>query len=71
MDLIQDTSEEAFCGALALLTRENIPITYDILRFFLFQNPVQMVAPFDGSAAFAVPEPDLADYDRLIQRVAQ
>lgn len=68
LDLVNDTSEEAFCGVLDLLSEENMPITYDTLRFFLFQNPVQMIEPFDFQDAFSVPKPDLDTYDDLLRR---
>jgi len=67
LDLIRDSSPESLSGALAILSRQHIPPTYDMLRFFLHQSDVLAVDPSAFKGGFEVPEPDLADFDRMME----
>jgi transposase len=66
LDLMQETSPEALSGALTILNEENIPSTYDTLRFFLHQTAKQKVEPFAFCGGFAVTEPDLVAFDQMM-----
>ena len=66
LDLMQETSPEALSGALTILNEENIPSTYDTLRFFLHQTAEQKVEPFAFCGGFAVTEPDLVAFDQMM-----
>jgi len=53
-------------SALTILNGQHIPPTYDMLRFFLHQSDLLAVEPNSFNGGFEVPEPDLAEFDRLI-----
>jgi transposase len=67
LDLMIETSPEALSDALTILNEQNIPPTYDTLRFFLHQTVEQMVEPFTCRGGFAVMEPDLAAFDQMME----
>jgi len=67
LDLMRETSPEALSAALTILNEQNIPPTYDTLRFFLHQTTEQMVEPFTLGGGFAVMEPDLAAFDQMME----
>ena len=67
LDLIKETSSEALTRALKILNHQNIPPTHDTLRFFLNQTDVLAVESLDFKGGFEVFEPDLTDFDRLIE----
>lgn len=66
LDLIRETSPEAFSAALAILKEQNIHPTCDSIRFFLHQADVLMVEPFDIKSDFEVLEPDLSIFDQFM-----
>jgi len=66
LDLMQETSPEALSEALTILNKQNIPPTYDTLRFFLHQTMEQKVEPFACLGGFAVTQPDLVAFDQLM-----
>ena len=67
LDLIKETSLEALSGALTILKEQNIPPTYDTIRFFLHNMTEQKAEPFAFKETFAVNEPDLAAFDRMME----
>jgi hypothetical protein len=66
LDLMRETSPEALSSALTILNKQNISPTYDTLRFFLHQTMEQKVEPFACLGGFAVTQPDLAVFDRMM-----
>lgn len=67
LDLMLETSTEALSHALNILNEQNIPPTYDTLRFFLNQTVDQKVEPFAFCAEFEVTQPDLVAFDQLME----
>jgi transposase len=67
LDLMRETSPEALSAALTILNEQNIPPTYDTLRFFIHQTTEQKVEPFTFGGGFAVTEPDLAAFDQMME----
>ena len=67
LDLMRETSPEAFSASLAILKEQNIHPTCDSIRFFLHQTNVLMVEPFDFKRGFEVSEPDLAVFDQFME----
>ena len=67
LDLMRETSPEALSRALTILKKQNIPPTYDTLRFFLHQTMEQKVEPFASCGGFAVTQPDLVAFDQLME----
>jgi hypothetical protein len=67
LDLMRETSPEAFSSTLAILNKQNIEPTCDSIRFFLHQTDVSMVESFAFKEGFEVPEPDLADFDHFME----
>lgn len=67
LDLMRETSPEAFSSTLAILNKQNIHPTCDSIRFFLHQTDVSMVEPFAFKGGFEVPEPDLAVFDHFME----
>jgi hypothetical protein len=67
LDLMRETSPEAFSAALAILKEQNIHPTCDSIRFFLHQSDVLIVEPFDIKGGFEVLEPDLAIFDQFME----
>ena len=67
LDLMRETSPEKLIGALTILKEQNIPSTYDAIRFFLHQTAIQKVEPFAFKEGFAVMEPDLAAFDQMME----
>jgi len=67
LDLIRDSSPQSLSSALAILNGQHIHPTYDMLRFFLHQSDLLAVEPNAFKGGFEVPEPDLAEFDRLIE----
>ena len=67
LDLMRETSPEALSAALTILNDQNIPPTYDTLRFFIHQTTEQKVEPFTLGGGFAVTEPDLAAFDQMME----
>jgi len=67
LDLMRETSPEALSRALTILKEQNIPPTYDTLRFFLHQTMEQKVEPFASCGGFAVTQPDLVAFDQLME----
>jgi transposase len=66
LDLMKEASPKALSEALAILKDQDIPPTYDTIRFFLQHTAVQMVEPFDLKRGFAVMEPDLIAFDQMM-----
>ena len=66
LNLMRETSPGALTAALTILNEQNIPPTYDTLRFFLHQTMEQKVEPFAFCGGFAVTEPDLAAFDQMM-----
>ena len=64
---MRETSPEALSAALTILNGQNIHPTCDSIRFFLHQSDVLMIEPFDFKGGFAVLEPDLAAFDRIME----
>lgn len=67
LDLIRETSPEAFSAALAILKEQNIHPTCDSIRFLIHQTNVLMVEPFDIKSGFEVLEPDLTIFDQFME----
>jgi len=67
LDLIRETSPEAFSASLAILKEQNIHPTCDSIRFLLHQTNVLMVEPFDIKSGFEVLEPDLTIFDQFME----
>ena len=67
LDLMRETSPEAFSSTLAILNKQNIHPTCDSIRFFLHQTDVPMVEPFAFKGGFEVSEPDLAVFDHFLE----
>jgi transposase len=67
LDLIKATSERALCYAVELLMENDMAITVDTLRFFINQQPYQLVEPLNFPSNFQVNELDLQVYDRLME----
>ena len=67
LDLIRETSLDALSGALTILKEQDIPPTYDTIRFFLYHTTEQKAEPFAFKGGFAVNEPDLAIFDRMME----
>jgi hypothetical protein len=67
LDLIKETSLDALSGALTILLEQNIPPTYDTIRFFLQHTTDQNAEPFAFKGGFAVNEPDLAAFDQMME----
>ena len=67
LDLIKATSEQALCYAVDLLMESDMPVTVDTLRFFICQQPYQLIEPLDFPSNFQVNEQDLQVYDRLME----
>jgi hypothetical protein len=67
LDLMRDTSPEAFSSTLAILNKQSIHPTCDSIRFFLHQTDVPMVEPFAFKGGFEVSEPDLAVFDHFME----
>lgn len=67
LDLIHETSPEALANAMTILNEQNIPPTYDTIRFFIHQTLNQTVEPFTCREGFEVTEPDLAVFDQLME----
>jgi len=65
LDLMKETSIEAFSSTLAILNKQNIHPTCDSIRFFFHQTDVSMVEPFTFKGGFEVPEPDIAVFDHF------
>ena len=66
LDLMRETSPEALSVALTILNKQNIPPTYDTIRFFLHQTIEQKVESFACLGGFAVTQPDLVAFDQLM-----
>jgi hypothetical protein len=62
-----ETSPGTLSDALAILNEQNIPPTYDSLRFFLHQTMEHKVEPFAFCGGFEVTQPDLVAFDKLIE----
>jgi hypothetical protein len=67
LDLMRETSPEALSHTLTILNEQNIPPTYDTLRFFLNQTMGQKVEQFSSCGGFAVTQPDLVAFDQLME----
>ena len=67
LDLMRETSPDAFSSTLAILNKQNIHPTCDSIRFFLHQTEVPMVEPFAFKGDFEVSEPDLAVFDHFME----
>jgi hypothetical protein len=67
LDLMRETSPEAFLSALTILDKQNIHPTCDSIRFFLHQSDISTVEPFAFKGGFDVLEPDLAAFDRFME----
>jgi len=67
LDLIRETSPEAFSASFAILKEQNIHPTCDSIRFLLHQTNVLMVEPFDIKSGFEVLEPDLTIFDQFME----
>ena len=67
LDLMQETSQKALSEALTILNEQNVPPTYDTLRFFIHQTTEQKVELSSFGGGFAVAEPDLAAFDQLME----
>jgi len=67
LDLMRETSPEAFSSTLATLNKQNIHPTCDSIRFFLHQTDVSMVEPFVFKGGFEVSEPDLSVFDHFME----
>jgi hypothetical protein len=67
LDLMQETSQKALSEALTILNEQNVPPTYDTLRFFIHQTTEQKVELSNFGGGFAVAEPDLAAFDQLME----
>jgi len=67
LDLMRETSPEAFSSTLAILNKQNIHPTCDSIRFFLHQTDVAMGEPFAFKGGFEVSEPDLAVFDHFME----
>jgi hypothetical protein len=67
LDLIKETSLDAFYRALTILNEQDIPPTYDTVRFFLHHTTEQNAEPPDFKGGFEVLEPDLAAFDRMME----
>jgi transposase len=67
LDLMRETSPEAFSAALAILKDQNIHPTCDSIRFFLHQTDVLMVEPLSIKGGFEVLEPDLTIFDQFLE----
>ena len=68
LELMKETSPEAFSAALAILREQKIYPTCDSIRFFLHQTDVIMVEPIDINGSFEVLEPDLTIFDQFMER---
>jgi hypothetical protein len=67
LDLMRETSPEAFSSTLAILNKQKIHPTCDSIRFFLHQTNVSMVEPFAFIGGFEVSEPDLSVFDHFME----
>jgi len=67
LDLMRETSPGALSEALTILNQQNIPPTYDMLRFFLHQTAEQKAPQFNFSGGFDVTEPDLEAFDKMME----
>ena len=67
LDLMRETSPEAFSSTLAILNKQKIHPTCDSIRFFLHQTDVSMVEPFAFIGGFEVSEPDLSVFDHFME----
>jgi hypothetical protein len=67
LDLIKETSLDALSQALTILKEQDIPSTYDTIRFFLHHTTEQKAEPFTFKGGFDVLEPDLATFDRMME----
>jgi transposase len=67
LDLIKETSLDVFYRALTILKEQDIPPTYDTIRFFLHHTTDLNAEPFDFKGGFEVLEPDLAAFDRMME----
>jgi hypothetical protein len=67
LDLMREASPETLSGALTILKEQNIPPTYETIRFVLHQTTEQMVEPFAFKGGFAVMEPDLVAFDQMME----
>jgi len=50
-----------------MMNEGEIPITPDTLRFFIHQQSYQMIEPLRLPVEIAVNEPDLQEFDRLME----
>ena len=67
LDLMRETSPEAFSSTLATLNKQNIHPTCDSIRFFLHQTDVPIVELFAFKGGFEVSEPDLSVFDHFME----
>lgn len=67
LDLIRESSVEALSAAITMMNEGGIPITPDTLRFFIHQQSYQMIEPLHLPVEIAVNEPDLQEFDRLME----
>ena len=67
LDLIKETSLDALSGALTILKVQDIPPTYDTIRFFIHHMTEQKIEPFAFKGGFEVNEPDLATFDHMME----
>lgn len=67
LDLMRETPAEALSLALNILKEQDIPPTYDTIRFFLHNAAVQMAKTPEFKGGFEVDEPNLADFDQMLE----
>ena len=67
LDLIRESSVEALSSAITTMNEGGIPVTLDTLRFFIHQQVYQMIEPLQLPVEIAVNEPDLQEFDRLME----
>lgn len=66
LDLMKETSQEAFSAALATLKEQKIYPACDSIRFFLHQTEISTVEPFAFKCGVEVLEPDLTTFDQFM-----
>jgi transposase len=66
LDLMRETPAKTLYEALTILKEQDIPPTYDTIRFFLHNAAAQMVRTPEFKGGFEVDEPDLADFDQML-----
>jgi hypothetical protein len=67
LDLMRETPAEVISEALIILKEQGIPPTYDTIRFFIHNSAVQAVKTLEFSGGFQVDEPNLADFDQMLE----